>query len=1008
MRRDKGVTGFPGKGGGLAALALIAALALPAEAQLRPGKIDPDGYNSLDQIRAALPEYFEPSGALRARPADIPDVFGPGAVLRVGNVYMKVTNFGHCGNFFTNLSSDPAGQWPGASGVEYLSTIRLAVAGVNPQATDPAAIRRVSYLFEWRPPTLDKVDHIYQSYDGILNGTRNVNDDRDVTIKGVPKIDEDFLDGRDNDGDNAIDEDYGALGQQEYTCLMRDDTREAINSTFNEKHVPLGLECRQAAWAYSIPGFSDFDVIEYTIFNRSGHTIDSLCVGWLVDMDAGPVSNATFFRDDFDLPGFPSGEFTQLTTLNDKRLQDSTMRGDDFTNPRDVSADSALCPRFTLRINGFSIADDNDDDGLTKGIPSFLLINHTVDPLGLNGPARVQFNAYRSFTAGTPYIQGGNPIVDQQRFEFMVGTPPNNIDPVTGFINQPPGDQKGDYVSWCSVGPYRNVVDGASVQATVAFAVRPGEYAAMLNYFSDYARYQAGNLPWATLRESYPSLDNALAIQVAYEGIWQDRPDLSGHPDWPFLPNGHGRETPLIAAPGTGSFEARPDCRDLSTRTVTELSYDWFDYDCSYCTGAYDSRAKRGMFHSTWNVGAPPPNPNVNVASSSNYSDNPDTSRVVPAGDSMVKLAWDNLSEVTADPKTGVFDFRGYKVWKAANWTRPVGSAGPSDDDWSLFGEYRFFDYLDLNHANPSAPSGQDTIWIRTNYDSLKYATLEAANPGTGKLACPLVYVPNRFDPATNRYVGPDTVRICLQRGDLWDRQTGIIIRPDTNVVCVGGKGTCKTDRGCILGQLVCSDPRAQEVRDHFPIGRYKLVDHDVKNGFIYFYSITAFDSTGGGAPELGGRKSAVEAEGVVPQFSAAKANGRIWVVPNPYRGFANLNQRPSAWDLTPNATDPTGTHIDFFGLPSGRWTIRIYTVSGDLVQTIKSDDPVNESVRGPVVGNNGKTYDGANRQQDNPDDGQARWNLISRNGQDIVSGIYLFTVESTKGTQRGRFVVIR
>ena len=40
--------------------------------------------------------------------------------------------------------------------------------------------------------------------------------------------------------------------------------------------------------------------------------------------------------------------------------------------------------------------------------------------------------------------------------------------------------------------------------------------------------------------------------------------------------------------------------------------------------------------------------------------------------------------------------------------------------------------------------------------------------------------------------------------------------------------------------------------------------------------------------------------------------------------------------------------------------------------------------------------------------DGQARWNLISRNGQDVVSGIYLFTVVSNKGNQRGKFVVIR
>ena len=36
------------------------------------------------------------------------------------------------------------------------------------------------------------------------------------------------------------------------------------------------------------------------------------------------------------------------------------------------------------------------------------------------------------------------------------------------------------------------------------------------------------------------------------------------------------------------------------------------------------------------------------------------------------------------------------------------------------------------------------------------------------------------------------------------------------------------------------------------------------------------------------------------------------------------------------------------------------------------------------------------------------RWDLISRNGQDIVSGIYLFTVESGSSHQAGRFMVVR
>ena len=45
---------------------------------------------------------------------------------------------------------------------------------------------------------------------------------------------------------------------------------------------------------------------------------------------------------------------------------------------------------------------------------------------------------------------------------------------------------------------------------------------------------------------------------------------------------------------------------------------------------------------------------------------------------------------------------------------------------------------------------------------------------------------------------------------------------------------------------------------------------------------------------------------------------------------------------------------------------------------------------------------------QETQADGQATWNLISRNGQDVTSGIYMFSVESDVGTSQGKFVLIR
>jgi hypothetical protein len=167
-----------------------------------------------------------------------------------------------------------------------------------------------------------------------------------------------------------------------------------------------------------------------------------------------------------------------------------------------------------------------------------------------------------------------------------------------------------------------------------------------------------------------------------------------------------------------------------------------------------------------------------------------------------------------------------------------------------------------------------------------------------------------------------------------------------------------------------------------YPIGRYRFEDRRVNDGFDYIYVVTTvgertttispsltyverFES-----PVLTSLDSLVS-----PRSEARTAAGQAWVVPNPYRAHV-------AWERPPVAGDTFGRHVDFMGLPRAKCTVRVYTTAGDLVAVL------------PHEGGEG--------------DGQLRWNLISRNGQDIASGVYFFTVDSPLGQQRGRFVVIR
>ncbi len=963
---------------GLAALVAVA-IALPAsQARANMRDTDPPEYKDLMELEAqygagplATPAGSKPG----AQPAAIPDVFGPGAVLTVGNVFMKVTNWGLIGNPFTNVSNDPSCQWPGASGIEYMNYVGLAVGAVNPLATDPTAVRRVSYLQEFRPPTLDKEDRMYRSYDGIINGSRFVNDDGDNDpLTGDPLIDEDFLDGRDNDGDGKIDEDYGAIGQMMWSCLIRDDTKEAIAAAASERHVPLGLEVQQSAWAYSIPGYTDFNIIQWDIYNRSGHELDSVFVGVRSDMDCGPIDKGDYWTDDFNLPQYPYGEFWVPTKLDDGRLQSASMHDPSISDYED----KPLCPEYRIRIQGYSTIDDDNDENKTPGMPTVFLVDHSTDPTGVSGPMKVGMRAFRSWTSGTPYQQGGLPTIDQQRFEFMSSE--ENIDPETGWITLPPGDQKGDYSDFWSIGPWRHWPNNGKIRLTIGIGVALGDYktSGLQRYPQAYEAAPKDSKYGAVLStavqgllDKFPSLANCYAAQVAYEGKYDNTA-------WIPVPDYHGREYCIKAPPG--QIITMQGCPDLAPRVVNDRDYSCFDMDCDYCTGAYDFSKKRGLFHRTWLAEAPPPSPNSNMSVLYNYTDNPDR-KFPPAGDGQVTVAWDNLSETSPDPKSGQFDFRGYKIWKVSNWQRPVGSAGPAEDDWTLLATYRLFDYAPTNGI-PCPPE-----------------SVTAGVCAAGDTLCPLVFVPQ-----SNSYE-----RICLHNGDLFDRQSGDIIHPDPAVLCQNWPD-CDTAEGWLNGQS--AGPKTSRIK--YPIGRYRYVDKEVKNGFLYFYSVTAFDSTGSGdhISELESRRSAVEAEGVTPQssISAPKMAGKkVWVVPNPYRGSRFIGDRPSTWDLTPNAADPTGTHIDFLGLPAGNWKIKIFTVSGDLVAVINSTDAVNESLRGEATDSQGVRHPGYNRQQDTPWDGQASWNLISRNGQDVVSGIYLFTVEiGGKVEYRDKFVIIR
>lgn len=167
----------------------------------------------------------------------------------------------------------------------------------------------------------------------------------------------------------------------------------------------------------------------------------------------------------------------------------------------------------------------------------------------------------------------------------------------------------------------------------------------------------------------------------------------------------------------------------------------------------------------------------------------------------------------------------------------------------------------------------------------------------------------------------------------------------------------------------------------------YEYVIDNLQPSVPYYFSVTTFDY-GAFAFNLPPLESSKLLNAVrdypLPSAETVEREGlSVMVFPNPYRadggyaraGYENRDRTEAAeW----------AREIHFANLPRV-CTIRIFTLSGDLVQEIRHDCPDG----------------GAGAQEET-------WNLISRNTQAVTSGLYLWQVSSDEGDQLGKLVIIK
>lgn len=361
---------------------------------------------------------------------------------------------------------------------------------------------------------------------------------------------------------------------------------------------------------------------------------------------------------------------------------------------------------------------------------------------------------------------------------------------------------------------------------------------------------------------------------------------------------------------------------------------------------------------------APPPAPTIWL-----YSEN-----------RQLRVRFNGLrSETTVGIFSHVRDFEGYRVYLSL------------DERAASFSLIESFDLLDFNKyvydANAPGGAAYQLLSIPFKLDSLR--TLYAPRVDSAGIMVPdttwdpLRYTAvNPFHPAGH----PDS-SFYFTAQDYNRSRFGI----DTRITKIYPNAPLPT---ILNADSIPANQRSLYLTDdgYFKYWEYQLIIDNLLPTIPYYVNVTAF-SFGSPASGLGSLETSPTVGYKTGYAAASYAAGtspskQVYVFPNPYRadGGYLANGYEGNDPISRNQPVDRQHRVRFANVPT-TCTISIFTLKGDLVKEIAHPDPLSPCKEDPNV---------------------ACWDLISRNTQLAVSGIYYWTVDDHKGNvQIGKLVLI-
>ena len=750
--------------------------------------------------------------------------------------------------------------------------------------------------------------------------------------------------------DPARPEYKNAISEQDYVCVYYDTCTNCsgvVNDPVdNRPHTPLNIEVTQSTYAWSYSYAQDFVLFDYNIKNIGDDRLRNVYMGVYVDAD---------IHDEAD-----------------QRANGAAQ--DDFCGFREWQPALYLPEYFppdSDQVNIAWTADNNGDmDQLAlqhvKNITATRIIRTPKDDL------EVSFNWWVSNT---------NPSQD-----YGPQTRANPRDMGTGGTGTPEGDRNKFYVlsngefdfdqpRVCTISSLDSVwlpppsctwalgLDTRYLLSFGPFDIEPGQslpvslaYVGGVNFHKTAANFD--NLP-----------DNP---ESWYKGVNFDSLGSNATwADWVY-------DNPGVDTDGDGYFG---ECRIANLgddSTLDSCKFDTIseeplmvDTTCFWTYDIADTIWHKGDGVPDFRGATPPPAP-------STYSIKTTDGRVIPGlrlkpEVGKIRVVWNGvLSESTPDVFSRSIDFEGYRVYLSR------------DDRASSFGVVASYDIEDYNRYDYDASTGSWAL----NEDPFTLEELrcmyapEGCNDENWHPGQFPRYRPLQVSETEIYYFEPQDFNQSILANEGAEATTPIAkVYPDAPVPSVLDPDSVR---------VTYPDTWQEYLTDEGFIRAFEY-EYTIENllpTVPYLVNVTAFDY---GAPKSG--LAALETSVTLqpattyPLESVERVGDLgldVFVYPNPYRGDADYLGR-GLEDREGNYADPNrARRINFANLPA-KCTIRVYSLDGDLIIEQKHDFDASD----PLANHD-------------------TWNLITRNSQLVVSGLYYWTVEDDKGnTQVGKLVII-